>query len=304
MLTIPTYPAETPLELGHLDTVQPFLLDNRHGVSEFSMASLYPFTKKRHYTISTYTQSDGKPCFLIRGLQQNDGKEETFAMIPGGFPGAAILEDLFTRVSEINAISEDLQQNWEQGIAKCRLDLIMSEDRDNADYIYRRKDLIELTGKNLHKKLVHAHHFTEDHPDRILIPSHIAKSSDMIEILDKWAEGKDLVEDYKATLLAIECRNELGLKGVVLYTGDEPVAFTLGEEDGFSRFIIHIEKAIGGLRGVYQYINRAFAAELPEKIIEINREQDLGIPGLRQAKKTYSPSRLLMKYKIRKDSLI
>ncbi|WP_422481038.1 DUF2156 domain-containing protein [Pleomorphochaeta sp. DL1XJH-081] len=304
MQTIPTYPAETPLELGHLDIVQPFLLDNRHGVSEFSMASLYPFTKKRHYTISTYTQRDGKPGYLFRGLQQYGEKEEIFAMLPAGFPDKDLLADLFTCVSEINAISEDLKLNWEQGLSESNLDLSMEEDRDNADYIYLRKNLIELNGKDLHKKLVHAHHFVEDHPDRILIPSQIAKSSDMIAVLDKWAEGKDLVEDYKATLLAIECRNELGLKGVVLYTGNDPVAFTLGEEDGYSRFIIHVEKAVGGLRGVYQYINRAFATELPEKIIEINREQDLGIPGLRQAKKTYSPSRLLMKYKIRKTSTL
>lgn len=301
MHTIPTYPDETPLELDHFDTLQPFLLDNRHGVSEFSMASLYPFTKKRHYTVSAYSHQD-KIAYIIRGIQFNDGKEETFAMLPAGYPGKDLTDDLFGRVDEINAISEDLQPNWESSLSANHPNLTLTEDRDNADYIYRKRELIELTGKVLHKKLVHALHFVEDHHDRILIPSHIAKSSDMIEVLDKWAEGRDLVEDYKATLLAIECREALGLKGVVLYTADTPVAFTLGEEDGSSRFIIHIEKAIGGLRGVYQYINRAFAAELPERVIEINREQDLGIPGLRQAKKTYSPSRLLMKYKVRKDS--
>lgn len=301
MHTIPTYPAETPLELEHLDTLQPFLLDNRHGVSEFSMASLYPFTKKRHYTVSAYSLQD-KTAYIIRGVQFNDGNEETFAMLPAGYPGKDLTDDLFGRVNEINAISEDLQTNWEKSLSANHPDLAIAEDRDNADYIYVKRDLIELTGKILHKKLVHALHFAEDHHDRILIPSHIAKSSDMIEVLDKWASGRDLVEDYKATLSAIECREVLGLKGVVLYTGDTPVAFTLGEEDGPSRFIIHIEKAIGGLRGVYQYINRAFAAELPEQVIEINREQDLGIPGLRQAKKTYSPDRLLMKYKVRKAS--
>lgn len=301
MLTIPTYPAETPLELEHFDTIQPFLLHHRHGVSEFSMASLFPFTQKRHYTVSSFTGEKGQTEYLIRGLQMQGEDREVFAMLPAGYPGKDLIEDLFTRVHEINAISEDVQPSWEKSIQANHPTLLLQEDRDNADYIYLRRDLIDLSGKVLHKKLVHALHFAEDHPDRILIPSHIARESDMVEVLDRWAEGKDVVEDYKATLLAIARRAELGLKGVVLYTGNTPVAFTLGEEDGQSRFIIHVEKAIAGLRGVYQYINRAYAAEMPDRIVEVNREQDLGIPGLRQAKKTYSPSRLLMKYKIRKN---
>ena len=302
MHDIPTYPDEIPLAFNHLDTLQPFLLTHRHGVSELSMASLYPFTQKRHYTVSMYTDEQGEPGYIIRGIQMNNNEQEIFAIIPKGYPGKEIIQDLFTRVAEINTIGEDISDSWEQRISQNHPDLSISEDRDNADYIYMRKNLIELTGSSLHKKLVHAQHFAEDHPNRVLIPSHLAKNSDMIAVLDAWAEGKDVVEDYRATLLAIECRDELNLKGVVLYAEDVPVGFTLGEEDGASRFIIHVEKALGNYRGVYQYINRAFASELPDKVVEINREQDLGIPGLRQAKKTYKPSRLPMKYKIRKAS--
>ena len=299
MHAIPTYPDETPLELGHLQTIQPFLLENRHGVSEFSMASLYPFTKKRHYTVSTFLDDHREQAYLIRGIQYTEEREEIFAMLPKGYPGKDIISDLSHRVQEINTIAEDLEPAWKRALATHHQDLSLEEDRDNADYIYLRKNLIELSGPSLHKKMVHVHHFAEDHPDRVLVPSHLAKSSDMIDVLDRWSEGKDAIEDYRATLLAIEWREELGLRGVVLYVGDVPVAFTLGEEDTKERFIIHVEKAVGEYRGVYQYINRAFALELPERFVEINREQDLGIPGLRQAKKTYKPSRLLMKHRIR-----
>jgi hypothetical protein len=298
---IPSYPESTPLELSHAAELQPYLLKNRHGISEFSMASLYPFTQKRHYTVSSYTDGQGNPAFMVRGLQWIDGKEEIFAMLPSGYPGKELLDDLFTRVDEVNTISEERTPAWSHGLTENHPHLVLTEDRDNADYIYERKSLVELVGQSLHKKLAHALHFAEDHPDRVLVPSQIAKVSDMVEVLDTWAEGRDLVEDYKATVLAIQNQVDLALRGVVLYTGDKPVAFTLGEEDGSSRFIIHFEKAIGGLRGVYQYINRAFAAEMPERVTEINREQDLGIPGLRQAKLTYKPSRLLMKYRIRKE---
>ena len=300
MHSIPPYPEETPLTLEHASELQPYLLDNRHGVSEFSMASLLPFTKKRHYSVSSYTDPEGKRAFMIFGLQWTDGKEERFAMLPSGYPGKELLANVLSRVHEVNTIAEDSADSWKIALRKDNLPFTCEEDRDNADYLYDRRRLVDLVGQSLHKKLAHALHFAEDHPDRILVPSHLAKQEDMVAVLDSWAEGRDLVEDYQATLLAITHQKELSLKGVVLYTGNTPVAFTLGEEDGPSRFIIHIEKAIGSYRGVYQYINRAFASELPERIAEINREQDLGIPGLRQAKMTYKPSRLLMKYRIRR----
>ena len=66
-------------------------------------------------------------------------------------------------------------------------------------------------------------------------------------------------------------------------------------------FAIHFEKAVVGenSRGVYQYINQAFASILPEKYKTINREQDLGDPGLRQAKMSYNPLDFIKKYKVR-----
>lgn len=299
MESIPSYPHEVPLKLEHASALQPYLLANRYGISEYSMASLFPFTQKRHYTVSSYTTSNNDTAYLFKGVQWHEGKEELFAMLPSGYPGPKILEDLFKHVGEVNTIAGELLDQWKHAISSVHSTLELCEDRDNADYIYDRNALVHLPGPSLHKKLAHVLHFANDHPNRVLIPSHLAKKEDMISVLDRWAEGRDTVEDYAATLLAIEYQRELNLKGVVLYAEDEPVAFTLGEEDRPSRFIIHIEKAIGSIRGVYQYINHAFAAELPEWVTEINREQDLGIPGLRQAKLTYKPSYLLMKYRIR-----
>jgi len=278
------------------------LLEKRHGISEFSMASLFPFTEKRYYTVSSYTDINGEKAYLIRGLQWNDDKEETFAMLPSGYPGKELFEDLFTKIDEINTISEVHLAEWEQQLQTHHPHMDLSEDRDNADYIYDRKSLIELVEQNLHKELAHAQRFAERNPHRVLVPSHLAKPSHMVHILDDWTQGRDMIEDYKATKQAIMNQNELGLKGMVLYTDDKPVAFTLGEADGETRFIVHIEKANIKYRGIYQYINRAFVTSLPDTVLEINRAQDLGIPGLRQAKLTYEPSRLLMKYRIRPRS--
>lgn len=301
MHSIPRFPEKTPLELALKPLLQPYLLQNRHGISEYSMASLYPFTKKRHYTVSSFHDENGNLHYVFHGEKSSDEGCGLYAFLPGGYPGKLLFEQIFETVDEINTIGDHQLHAWQENLQKYHRDVEIIEDRDNADYIYERKDLIELVGQSLHKKLVHAHHFAEDHPDRVLIPAHLVKPSDMETVLNEWAAGRDVVEDYKSTLCAIEHQEELNLKGAVLYADNRPVAFTLGEYDGPSRFIIHIEKAITELRGVYQYINRAFAASLPDSVLEINREQDLGIPGLRQAKLTYKPSGFVMKYKIRKS---
>lgn len=263
------------------------------------MASLYPFTMKRQYTVSSYKTPQGDSHFLFIGKQLQQGTMEDYAFLPGGYPGPDLLESLFSRVGEVNTIAEQLAPAWKAAIDANHPRLAIEEDRDNADYLYDRTSLVELVGQSLHKKLAHVHHFIEDHPNRVLIPAEIANAQDMVRILDGWAKGRDVVEDYNATLLAIDQLRALKFRGAVLYAGDTPVAFTLGEYDGCSRFIIHIEKAVPEVRGVYQYINRAFAASLPESVKIVNREQDLGIPGLRQAKLTYKPVSFGMKYKIR-----
>ena len=92
----------------------------------------------------------------------------------------------------------------------------------------------------------------------------------------------------------------LQLCGGIFYVNDEPAAYTLGEELAQGRvFVIHFEKAIldERLRGIYQYVNQVFASILPDKYELINREQDLGDPGLRQAKESYKPTEFVAKYR-------
>ncbi len=106
--------------------------------------------------------------------------------------------------------------------------------------------------------------------------------------------------DYAAAREALEHMEYLQLCGGIFYVDDEPVAYTLGEELARGKmFVIHFEKAVlrKEYKGVYQYVNQAFAALLPEKYELINREQDLGDPGLRQAKESYRPVGFVAKYR-------
>jgi hypothetical protein len=79
-----------------------------------------------------------------------------------------------------------------------------------------------------------------------------------------------------------------------------PAAYVLGEELARGRmYAIHFEKALSEYKGLYQFVNRSFAAILPETYELINREQDLGDPGLRQAKLSYRPVDFVRKYTVR-----
>jgi hypothetical protein len=87
------------------------------------------------------------------------------------------------------------------------------------------------------------------------------------------------------------------MEGALYFIGGKPVGWCLGEGlAGGTIFAVHFEKAAGGYKGVYQYMNQAFAAMLPPHYVYINREQDLGDLGLRQAKETYRPHGFVKKY--------
>jgi len=175
---------------------------------------------------------------------------------------------------------------------------IVKEDRDNFDYLYNREDLATLNGRAYHKKrnLVNGFVSTYSCEQR---PLTSARVPDAIAVLDQWKAAKGIEGDYVAAREALELFDVLGLRGAVYYIEDKPVGWCLGERLAKGRmFAIHFEKAIDTYKGIYQFINQAFAQSLPKQYLYINREQDLGDEGLRQAKMTYHPVGFVKKYMV------
>ena len=96
MSIIPLFPDSAELSYDHIPRIQSFLMDNRYAISEYSVASLIPFTHKRGYTVSSYVQEHGEEAFLFIGNE----KDHRFAMIPAGYPGQTIMNELKTMVYE------------------------------------------------------------------------------------------------------------------------------------------------------------------------------------------------------------
>ncbi|MFW5828037.1 MAG: DUF2156 domain-containing protein [Alkalispirochaeta sp.] len=288
-MEIPQYPDMSPIDLSMRDELHPRLSMLPDGVSEYTFAGLYLFRKTYDYHLSII---DGE-TLLIQGTKDN----RDFFMLPCGLPsGDKTVEALLERYDYLKGLSESHAD--ESRIRLERLGYRMEEDRDNFDYLYRREDLALLQGRKFHKKRNHVNAFINnyEYDERALTPANV---HDAIGILDAWQQTQTDWADYAAAREALERYAELELKGYLVYVDDQPAAYTVGEPlmKGKS-FVVHFEKALDGYRGVYQFINKAFATILPRHYHWINREQDLGDEGLRQSKMTYRPSGFVKKYRV------
>jgi len=306
--TVPCYPDFIQLDMNLKEPLHPRLSLTFDGVSEFTFSGLYLFRKKYNYRISRAIGKNGiDGGFIISGEQTLDtGLRKTFFMTPCSVPENEILESLFATHDYWKNISDTVLKECVVLSVKEKLqqmDIVIKEDRDNFDYLYYRTDLSELAGKKFHKKKNHVNNFLLAYPDHEKKPMSKELIPAAIEILDRWRFDSHLRNgnedgDYKAAKEALELFDSLTLKGSVFFVGGKPAAYCLGESIARGRmFAVHFEKAIEEYRGIYQFINKAFASSLPRFFTLINREQDLGNEGLRQAKMTYRPCGFVQKYK-------
>lgn len=174
-------------------------------------------------------------------------------------------------------------------------------DRSSSDYIYHSADLIELAGRKFHRKRNHLARFkrayTYEYED--ITPENIAQC---VAVERQWLELTE--SDGPSGLDREDCAlkrslanfQELGFRGGLIRIEGQPVAFTLGEEINPTCFLVHFEKALEGYDGLYTAINQEFAARNLARYQYINREEDLGIEGLRKAKLSYYPALLVEKH--------
>lgn len=296
-MRVPCYPDFTPLTLELKEDLHPRLSLTSDGVSEFTFSGLYLFRDRYNYRISRNGDDDGG--FIISGEgHSQDGHKKTFFMTPCAAPDWEILEDLFKTHDYWKNISESVLSPVKEKLENRGI--VFEEDRDNFDYLYLRSDLAELAGKKFHKKKNHVNNFLNTYPNHEEKPLNAQTIPAAIEVLEKWRQNTNLREggDYKAAKEALDLYDSLNLKGTVFFIDGKPAAYCSGESIARGRmFAIHFEKAVDEYKGIYQFVNKTFAASLPRFFTFINREQDLGDEGLRQAKMTYRPCGFVNKYK-------
>ncbi len=175
-------------------------------------------------------------------------------------------------------------------------------DRDNSDFVYRVEDLRTVRGKEYHGKRNFARRFADQYKPEVR-PLTAPLAPECLHIQEQWLEGQRNNESARdestALIKALRNFDDLGLRGVAVFAGGSLVAFAIGEPLNASTFVEHFEKALPSYTGAYQYLLQAFALSIPDNFPLLNREQDLGLEGLRRAKESWHPALLVEKYTLR-----
>ncbi|MBR4138070.1 MAG: DUF2156 domain-containing protein [Bacteroidales bacterium] len=186
-----------------------------------------------------------------------------------------------------------------------QLSISIEQVRNQYDYIYRRTDLAVLQGGHLQAKRNHVHRFRTAHPDfeyRQLTPELFNECRRLTEI---WQEEKNQNEneneneketidaEYRVMETIFSNWDALGMIGGSIFIDGQMVAFTYGAAVTNDTIDVCVEKADRHIEGAFAIINQQFAEHLPEQFVYLNREEDMGIPGLRKAKLSYHPEILL-----------
>ena len=169
--------------------------------------------------------------------------------------------------------------------------------RDQYDYIYRRADLAMLQGGHLQAKRNHVNRFRADNPGfeyRPLTPELFDECRRLTGIWQGEKEASDTIDAERLVMETIFSNwDSLGMIGGSIFVNGRMVAFCYGAAVTHDTFDICVEKADRNIEGAFAIINQQFAAHLPEQYIYVNREEDMGIPGLRKAKLSYHPEIML-----------
>jgi hypothetical protein len=174
-------------------------------------------------------------------------------------------------------------------------------DLDNGDYIYSSQKLVDLPGNKLHKKRNLINQFLALYPDYVCQPLQATDLDACLELSEKWCRMRTCVEadfDHETSALkrALGNFSELELQGLKISHGNELLAFSIFSRLSSNMADVHFEKFAPEIKGIGQVINWETAKSLSATYKYINREQDLGIEGLRQAKKSYDPEYIVSAY--------
>ena len=179
-------------------------------------------------------------------------------------------------------------------------------DRDVADYVYEAQKLANLSGKKYHGKKNHTNKFKKLYPDWRYEPITDNNVEECFQMALDWRRQNGCEEDVEknaemcVTLNSLRLMKELELRGGLLRAEGKVVAFSIGEPLNEDTFVVHIEKAYADVPGAYPMINQQFVLHEVQGFVYVNREEDTGAEGLRQAKESYHPAFMVEKGFVRR----
>ena len=299
MLKHPEFPRFRPLELNDKAVVQPYLTAYRPQTSEWAFTNLFMWRQHYRFHWSLY-----RDWLLVRCRPNGGG---CYGLPPIGPPSRLEVTRLLLKwLGEEQGAAGRIERADQRLIEELREaeDLSIEPTEEHFDYVYRSEDLIQLAGRKYHAKRNHINKFLRSYSFSYepLTRAHLSACLQLAETWCQWRRCEDdfnLLGEWDAIREALNHFESLDYQGGVIVVKDRLEAFALGELLNEDTAVVHIEKANPDITGMYGVINQQFCERAWSQVPHINREQDLGEPGLRKAKLSYFPDHLVRKYRIR-----
>lgn len=248
--------------------------------------------------------------------------EDDFAIVAGEYENKGFIILPLAKKENMNKAFDFIIKNFEKQHKQIHLKAINKEvveylqsvygdrfeyieERNNFDYIYDGESLRTLAGRKNQKKRNHLNSFVKEYGDRVEYKKlEEAEFDECINLLKEWSKDKDesieLDSEFKAIKRIFKNYEKLKdtLKISGIYIDSKLEAFSIGEMLNDNMAVIHVEKANADIRGLYPYINQQFLLNEFSDVEFVNREEDLGIEGLRKAKLSYHPVKFAEKYTV------
>ncbi len=281
-----------PLDLTTAPLVNRYLAAHPPKVSELTFTNLYAWRKSRPIWLVEFQET---LVFLIQAPEGGEGQRLVFGPPVGPLSMAAVMTQLDSSV--IGAVRQS-------AVSVANLDhthFTVTTDRANSDYVYLVKDLAELAGRNYSGKRNRVKQCRRDY-SCVFETITNANLDECRDLLERWCDLRHCELDHglngEGQALQETMRNflDFGLLGGLVRVDGTVEAFAIGERLNQDTAVCHFEKALPAIQGLGQLINQWFTVHCLGDFTYINREQDLGIPGLRQAKESYHPHHLVDKF--------
>ena len=287
-----------PIKITDREQFDPILQTFGHRGCEYNFVNLYAWGRQQAAMVEgnfcLFSQFSGQSVYPFP-VGQNDPKPTIDALMAD-----ARERGIAFRITSLSREDCEYLQNTYPNMFHYHV------VRSYFDYIYDINDLADLKGKKFQKKRNHANRFHQQNPQATTLPLSQETLPLIWQVFDAWYAGRqandphsDVYMERVAAKKALDHWQELELEGLVLMLGDRPVAATVASRLCPDTFDVHFEKALEDVDGAYPVINQEFARYLRDKYPEVqwlNREDDLGIEGLRKAKLSYQPARLVEKH--------
>ncbi len=299
MESAPAFPEFRTLGLGDRDIIRRFLWSYRPETSELTFTNLFIWRGRYGWQWSV----EGNHLVL---LSASPGEEPYFLQPLGPAPRGDVTLKLLRWLQKERSVTRPRVERADRRLASelASVGSLRAEaTREHFDYVYRTEDLISLKGSRYHAKRNHLHRFSEAAAAKFepMVESNIPLCR---EFQDRWCETRRCSEDlnllgeWEAVKEALANYSRLGVTGSAFLIDGRVEAFSFGELLNTDTVVVHIEKANPEIPGMYAAINQANCRDNWSRTAFINREQDLGEPGLRKAKLSYHPFRLVEKYRV------